>query len=376
MRLVRFSFLIFLLTFFVAFQMPPKKVSLLVAEYDDNAATNFLQHLVNYHFVDGAMVSKETVVSLPTKKAGVTGNYVRFDLGKNRVYRNRYVVTGIGNVIDIKTKKLLVSERGEFVAFHDDSIIFRTNDIFKGKYFSVLNLKTEKFAKVENPNYNPTPRPDIEVDETTKPFSISAYYVNGKQDILVKDAGYGEAQPLLGDDVKRKFQIFWLDNNSFLYANFSKNQQSAIINKVTINHTIEKVGEITEIPATAQSAFFEFSSDGGIVYSCGKGLFSIDLKKKVATKLLYQPIGNNFFVESVENPKYGRTIMYEIDIAGKKWCRPDNAKTISGYAAFQSEIVMGEDRYPQGVAVWNTTTKKWMTLDITNLSDIVGWVEE
>ena len=216
MRLVNVSFLIFIVFLFAAFQLPQKRLSLLIAEYDDNAAVNHLQHLVNYVFVDGAMVSRETIVSLPTQKVGVKGNYVRFDLGKNRIYRSRYVVTGIGNVIDIKTKKLLVEERGDFVAFSGDSIIFYTNDIFKGKYYSVLNLKTEKFGKVENANYNPLPRPDVEVDETTKPFGISAYYVNGKQDILVKDAGYGEAQPLLGEDVKRKFQIFWLDNSSFL----------------------------------------------------------------------------------------------------------------------------------------------------------------
>lgn len=376
MRFFKFSLLAFIVVFFVAFHMPQKRVSLLVAEYDDNAATNNLQHLVNYVFVDGAMVSKETLISLPTKKSGVTGNYVRFDLGKNRIYRNRYVVTGIGNVIDIKTKKLLVYERGDFVKFSGDSIIFHTNDIFKGKYYSVLDLKTEKFGKVENPNFNPLPRPDIEVDETTKPFSISAYYVTGKQDILVKDAGYGEAQPLLGDDVKRRFPIFWLDNTSFLYANFSKIQQSASIYQVNINHTIEKIGDITEIPATAESTFFELSSDGEIVYSCGKGKFSVDLKKKTVSKLVYQPIGNNFFIESDENPKYGRTIMYEIDVAGKKWCRVDNAKTTSGYAAFQNEIVMGEDRFTQGVAVWNTTTKKWTNLSVTSLSDIVGWVEE
>ena len=376
MRLVNVSFLIFIVFLFAAFQLPQKRLSLLVAEYDDNAAVNHLQHLVNYVFVDGAMVSRETIVSLPTQKAGVKGNYVRFDLGKNRIYRSRYVVTGIGNVIDIKTKKLLVEERGDFVAFSGDSIIFYTNDIFKGKYYSVLNLKTEKFGKVENANYNPLPRPDVEVDETTKPVGISAYYVNGKQDILVKDAGYGEAQPLLGEDVKRKFQIFWLDNSSFLYANFMKNQQAAIIYKVNINKTIEKVAEITEIPATAESAIFEFSSTGAIIYSCGKGRFEIDLKKKLATKLLFEPIGNNFFVEADENPKYGRAIKYETAEAGKKWCRLDNAKTTAGYAALQSDIVMGPDRYPQGVAVWNAFTKKWTILDVSSLSDIIGWVEE
>ncbi|MGZ4054170.1 MAG: hypothetical protein ACXVPY_02690 [Bacteroidia bacterium] len=375
MRAVKFSFLIFLTIISAAFYVPQKKVSLLVAEYDDHAAVNHLQYLVNYIFVDGAMVSKETVLSVPTIKDGVKGNYVRFDIGKNKIYRNRYVVTGIGNVIDIQAKKLLVSERADFVAFSGDSIIFHTNDIFKGKYYSVLNLKTEKYQKVENPNYNPLPRPDVEVDETTQPFSISAYNVAGKQDLLVKDAGYGEAQPLLGDDVKRKFPIFWLDNSSFLYANFSKNQQTASIYKVGINKTVEKIADITEIPATAESTSFEFGNDGSIIYSCGKGRFTIDIKKKLATKILFESVGNNFFVESDENPKYGRTIKYAADEAGKKWCRVDNAKTIDGYAAFQSDIVMGTDRYPQGVVVWNTTTKKWTLLDISSLGDIVGWVE-
>ena len=376
MRVIKISFLIAITFLSAAFYMPQKRVSLLVAEYDDNVAQNHLQHLVNYVFADGAMVSKETLLSVPTQKAGVKGNYVRFDLGKNHIYRNRYVITGIGNVIDIKTKKLLVEERGEFIACRGDSIIFHTNDIFKGKYYSVLNLKTEKFAKVENANYNPLPRPDVEVDETTKPFSISAYYVNGKQDVLVKDAGFGESQPLLGDDVKRKFPIFWLDNSSFLYSNFSKNQQSASIYKVSINKTIEKIADITEIPATAESTFFEFTSDGSIVYSCGKGRFFIDLKKKTAAKILFEPMGNNFFVESDENPKYGRMIKYEANEAGKKWCRLDNAKTTSGYAAFQSDMVVGTERYTIGVVVWNAVTKKWITLDVSALGDIVGWVEE
>jgi hypothetical protein len=376
MRVIKVSLLIFMTFIFAAFYLPQKRVSLLVAEYDDNVAANHLQHLVNYVFVDGAMISKETLLSVPTQKAGVKGNYVRFDLGKNHIYRNRYVITGIGNVIDIKTKKLLVEERGEFIGCHGDSIIFHTNDIFKGKYYSVLNLKTEKFAKVENANYNPLPRPDIEVDETTKPFSISAYYVNGKQDLLVKDAGFGESQPLLGDDVKRKFPIFWLDNSSFLYANFSKNQQSAAIFKVSINKSIEKIADITEIPATAESTFFEFTSDGSIVYSCGKGRFFIDLKKKTASRIMFEPVGNNFFVESDENPKYGRTIKYEANEAGKKWCRLDNAKTTSGYAAFQSDMVVGTERYTVGVVVWNAVTKKWTTLDVSSLGDIVGWVEE
>lgn len=376
MRVVKFSFLIILTVVLAAFFPPEKKVSLLVAEYDDNAAKNHLQYLVNYVFINGAMVSKETLLSVPTQKEGVKGNYVRFDIGKNKIYRNRYIVTGIGNVIDIQTKKLLVSEQSTFIVFSGDSIIFYTNDIFKGKYYSVLNLKTEIYKKVDDANFNPLPRPDVEVDETTKPFSISAYYITGKKEVLVADAGYGEAQPLVGDDVRRRFPIFWLDNSSFLYANFSKDQQTSTIYKVSLKKTIEKIAVIDAIPATAENTFFEHSTGGNIIYSCGKGRYLVDLKKLKAEKILYESLGNNFFVEAEENPKYGRTIKFEDKEAGKKWCRLDNAKTTDGYAAFQNEIVIGTEHYPQGVAVWNTITQKWTSLEVSSLADIVGWVQE
>ena len=370
------SFTILITALFLgAFCLPQKKVSLIVAEYDDNAAVNHLQHIVNYTFADGVMVSKEILLSVPTQKKEVKGNYIRFDIGKNKIYRNRYVITGIGNIIDLKNKKVLLSEKDDLIGFNGDSIIFHTNDIFKGQYYSVFNLKTETYQKVQNANYNPLPRPDVEVDETTKPFTINAYSASGKKEVLVKDAGYGEAQPLIGGDVKRKFRVFWLDNSSFLYANFAKSQQAVSIYKVSTDKNIEKIADIDDIPATAANAFFEWDADKNIIYSCGKGRFLIDLKKKKAEPVTFENVGNNFSVESVENAKYGRTIRYENTEAGKKWCRFDNAQTTKEYAAFQTEMVIGADRYPQGIAVWNTGTKKWVMLDASSVANIIGWIE-
>jgi hypothetical protein len=373
-----FKFLILILLTFNAglSTFGQKKVSLLIAEYDGNAAITHLQSLAKYVYIDGIFISRELVISLPTQKKDVQGDYVRFDIGKNRIYRNRYVITGIGNVIDIKTKKLLVEERGDFVAYNGDSIIFHTNNIFKGKYYSVLDLKTEKYQKVEDPNYNPVPRPDVEVDETIKPFSITAYYITGKKDLLVKDAGYGEAQPLIGDDVKRKFQIFWLDNSSFLYGNFSKNQQSVSIYKVGLNKAIEKIATIDEVPATAENAHFEFKDNKDIIYSCGKGRFLIDLKKKLAVKESFEMVGNDFMMESDENSKYGRIIKYKENEIGKKWARIDNVKTTNNFIAGQIELVMGGEHFPLGVGVWNEIAKKWHTLEISSIADVIGWVEE
>lgn len=374
MRLTRFFTLA--LFFLCAIGSAQKKVSLIVAEYDDNAATNHLQNINSYSFTDGVMTGKETLLSVPAQKKDQKGDYIRFDTGRNRLYRNRYLISGTGGIIDLKNRRVLLDAKDEFVAFNGDSVIFHTNDIFKGKYYSVFNLKTEKYQKVENANYNPLPRPDVEVDETVQPFTINAYAVSGKKEVLVKDAGYGESQPLIGDNVKRKFAIFWLDNSSFLYANFSRDQHSLSIYKVGTDKSAEKIADIDAVPSTAANARFEYDAEGNIIYSCGKGRFLIDLKKKKADPVIYEVLGNDFSVESVENPKYGRTARYENDEIGKKWWRYENAQTIPGYIALQVDMVVGADRYPLGVSVWNSSSKKWVLVDASGVESVAGWITE
>jgi len=351
-----------------------QKTSLIAVEYDGNAAATQMQHIIKYTFENGVMQKKETIMTVPARKNGK--DYARFDLGNSTIYKNRYVVTSTGTVIDTKTKNVLSTDNATFVKQSNDSVVFYTNDIFKGKYYAVLNTEKGTYTKVENANYNPRPRPDVEVDETIKPFSITAYYINGKKDVLVKDAGFGEAQPLLGEDVKRKFPIFWLNNTSFLYANFPKNQQMATIYKVNLNKTVEKIADITEIPATAENTSFSYVIDGSVIYTCGKGKFLIDVAKKKAEKLTSENIGNGFLVDTDDNPKFGKTVKYESVEIGKKWCRTDNAKTIKNYVALQNDIVIGTERYTQGIIVWNTFTKKWLLLDTPSLVNIVGWIEE
>lgn len=322
------------------------------------------------------MTERKVIMSVPSKNEKTKADFIRFDIGKNFIYKNRYIITGIGNVIDLKTQKIVVPDRGEFIKASGDSLIFYTNDIFKGKYYSILNTQTNNYQKVENANYNPRPRPDVEVDEISKPNNITAYYISGKKDVLIKDAGFGQPQPLLGDDVKRKFPIFWINNASFLYANFPKGQTMLSIYKVGLNKNVEKIADITEVPATAKNDFFTLAADGNILYSCAKGKYLIDLTKKKADKLIFENVGNDFSVESDENPKYGRIVKYQNNDIGKKWCNTDNAVTTGGYAAFPFELVIGTERYPQGIVVWNNITQKWMNLECSSLISIIGWVEE
>ena len=73
MRVVKFSFLIILTFVLTAFFPPGKKLSLLVAEYNDNAAKNHLQYLVNYVFM--TLPSRCCCMELYYPKMDLSGSF-------------------------------------------------------------------------------------------------------------------------------------------------------------------------------------------------------------------------------------------------------------------------------------------------------------
>src|ERR1017187_8333888 len=118
-----------------------------------------------------------------------------------------------------------------------------------------------------------------------------------------------------------------------IFMILTRNKMCLLKMPVMVKHS-----QLSVIKQNVNFHYFEYDANDNIVYSCGKGRFIIDLKKKKANKIIYENIGNDFFVESVENINYGRKIKFgDIEI-GKKWCRFDNAQTTKGYAAFQNDM--------------------------------------
>jgi hypothetical protein len=346
-----------------------KKNSLLVAEYDQQAAKNNLQHLVLYKFSDGKMTGKEDVLAVPGKKDGAP--YVRFDLGINHVYKNRYIVTGIGNVIDLQTKKVVVDSRDQFVKFSGDSIVFFTNDIFKGKYYSVFDIRTGLYKKVEKPSFRAIRGQDIEVDYSTRNYRIFLYPASAPKELIVKDAGYGEEMATASQ--KSQIPFFWVDDASFVYANFSSDHSSASIWIVNANKSAEKIGEIDGVPASQVNSKFYLDDENNLLFTCMKGDFQVDLKKKKLLELPFQSFGNGFKVETDENVKYGRVIKYNDQVIGKYFCNYSTIKTTVEGIAFQYDLVVNGEHYAQGLAVWNASTKHWTELDNTDVANVIGW---
>ena len=361
------AFLLTALSFFTA--TPPIKNSLLVVQLDPKSSVNHLQHLVSYQFEDGKNISRDTILSVAISRKDVKGDYVRFDIGKNKIYRNRYIVTGIGNIIDIKNKKLLLDQKDQFVKFSGDSIIFYTNDIFKGKYYSVYDLKKEKYSQIENAAYKAIVGGSAEVDYSAKPFKMWMYDINDKRELLVEDAGDIEVKGKNQNSVP----LFWISETGLLYAKTSTGGSKTRIFKVNTDKTKELIGEIDQLQYFGNLGFYKYDEDN-IIFSSPKVKYKIDVAKKLVTKLSFISVGNKFYAELDEDPHYGRKIKNNDAEIGKYFCNISNIKSNEKMVALSYEMAVMDERYPQGIMLWDRDTKAWKSLDAPDVSSVIGWI--
>lgn len=374
MRAIRFiPAALFLFLCFSGFRKAGKKMSLLVAEYDVKAGQNFQQHLTAYHFVDGKYLSKEKIVTVAGKKDGV--NYVRFDQGQNKIYRNRYVITGIGNVIDIREKKVILDKKDRFLRGRGDSLIFYTNDIFKGRYFSYLDLKTGQYHEIHDLLFNALEGQDIEVDQSNRQFKIWLYPPGKDKQLLVNDAGYGE-DPAARTEKNVRVPFVWLNNDQFLYPHYSQSRNFCTIYKVDIpTRKQEAVGTVDQVPSIPFNSYFYKDDKGAWVYVCGKGNFVIDAKKKKLTQITVEDLGFGFTADLKEVQGSGRAFQFNGSVIGKHYCDHRKAKTCPEMIAVPFELVVNGERYPQGVIVWEAAGKIWKEIPAMDVAALVGFVE-
>jgi hypothetical protein len=367
-----FSFVI-LSAFYISTE---KKHFLIVAVYDSQAANNHIVHLQKIPFNAGMPGAPENIMDVVTQQPGDRVPRIRFDLGASQVYRNRWIITSYGNVIDIAQRKILVDSHDQFVRASGDSIIFYTNDITRGKFYSVLDLSTGIYEQVRSPSFRALTGRDVEPDCSSKNFKIYFYPPSAQKVELVKDAGFGEDVSLI-PQTKPSCPIFWIDNDNFLYPNYSSAHDYVAIMKVNFSSkTQEKLGGIDKLPENHQLSFFYKNTDGEIIYSCSRGQFRIDPAKKEVSELQFLSAGNGFSIAVSETDKKGRVIRIGEQNIGTYYCTPGSTVTTAGHIAFPYEIVLGDEHYLQGAAVYSAVSKQWKTVCDSDLSAVVGWMEE
>ncbi|MGL4597056.1 MAG: hypothetical protein ACRCYO_05995 [Bacteroidia bacterium] len=353
-----------------------KKMRLLIADHDAQAAQSHLQHLTSYAFVNGIAGPKQTVVSVLTQKPGQKGSFIRFDLGMNQIYQKRWVITGIGNVIDLNLKRVVLDQKDRFVRSSGDSLIFFTNDIFRGKFYSVFDLKTTTYQQIYDPAYRALPGKDVETDCTLKNYKIYYYPLAAPKIELVKDAGYGEDVSMIAG-AKSQCPIYWIDNDRFVYPNYSAARDFVSLMLVSVStKQSEKLGVIDQLPANKNLSRFYTDAEGGLVYVCSRGHFRVDVSHKKVEILNELPVGHGFTIAlNSKNPK-GREIKHDGKLIGTYFCDPELARTAPGCIAFPFEMVFENDHFIQGAAAWTSDSEKWKTLSDSDIASVVGWIED
>lgn len=370
--------LLFLLPLLLCFApATEKKTSLVIAVYDTQAAQNHIVHLLKIPFVNGVAGAQEKLMDVLTQQPGDKTPRIRFDLGPNTIYRDRWVITSYGNVVDLQQKKVLVDQHDQFVKASGDSLVFYTNDIFKGKYYSWVNLQTGEYKKITSLTYSAKVGKDVEPDCSSRNYKIYLYPAAAPKIELVRDAGYGEDISLI-PGAKPQCPICWISNDEFVYPNYSAEKNYVAIYKVSaVTKEQEKLGDIDRIGENHKLSRFYTNAHGQLIYECARGYFSVDVKKKEVTEQKELYVGSSDFTISVdETPGKGRVIRSGSTSIGTYFCDPFAASAVNGFVAFPYEISMGGEHYLQGAAAYSAATGKWKTIGDSDLAAVVGWMEE
>lgn len=345
------------------------KQGLIVVHVEAGGKGDFKQKIYNYHILNGHYVGREELLTIVGKKDGK--DYLRTDLGTNQIYNNRYLVTGIGNIIDLKEKKVLFDGRANLVKLANDSAVYYTNDAFKGKYYSVFNFKTNTYGEVKSLTFKAKAGQDVEFDKTTSPYKLFLYPMNKPKIQLVADAGFGQT----ADGSKPDPLMWWLDNANFIFTYFNKENTEMSFFKVNVDSKSQTlIGKLAINPEKQAARLSKLSATEFLVF-IGQKQILIDIAKNQVNDLQFSKEENGFSYEC-KLAGSGRIVKYKNTESGKYHFQPKNFKTSTNIAAMVKEIVMGADSYQQGLGVWNFNKQKWESVDCEDVLTLVGFINE
>lgn len=347
------------------------KQGLIIVHVEAATKSDFKQKIYNYHFLNGHFTGREELLTVSGKQNGK--DYVRTDIGENTLYNERYLITGIGNIIDLKEKKVLWDGRGNVVDVRNDSVIYYINDAFKGKYYAVYSFKTKAYTEVKQLLFKGKVGQDVEFDKTKQPFQLILYPPSKPKVELSKDAGYG--QKVLNDTRIPDPLLWWIDENTLIYAHFNKENTEVKFMKLFIDtkQTVN-LGTVIIVPSTTAATFNRLSKTLGI-YQIGTKQIMLDATASSITELQFTKPQNGFSAECKTNA-YGRIVKLNDKEIGKFHFQLKNFKSLANMVAIVKELLIGTESYQQGITVWNYEKKTWEKVDAEDVLAFVGWVKE
>jgi hypothetical protein len=366
-----------------------QRVSLIVANIDDsNSEFDRTQDLIKYDFENGEHVSTETIVTNP-------GGQLRFNCEKSRVYRNRYVITDFGDIVDITTRQFIHQggsgpEYTRLLGLEGDYVFIYQPQTEKYYYFNLANLETRE---LEDPGSWSLPgvlSPDGTMSVTSIGWNegqIWLHYLNGETEMLGE--GFFVEYSLLSSS-RSGVPLLWLNNERVLTQ---KSNEEIVI--VTIEGSVTPVVNIdlnhldyapSEYKGALKAKLFK-DFNGNIIYAIsligpdGKfryNRFVIDVENESYSTYdpEWIPLGHKFEYSSREGYTIIRYDGYEI---GQEQCFTEGyEQTIKGHIAITRQESC--DYYPTSVRVWSSANEEWTSMDFEfpvwiTYSSIIGWIE-
>ena len=363
---------IFIFLYVLGFSQTTSDESLIVVHYDKEGKTELRQLIYRYNFINNIYTGREQIMAVVGRKNNK--DYVRCDIGINTLYKDRYLITGIGNIIDLQEKKVIHDGTAKLVRCSNDSIIFYTNDAFKGKFYSYFNLKTNSYAEIKSLAFKLIYGQDVEFDRSSIPYKLYYYPQNKPKVLLMEDAGH---ENFSGKNNADGIPIYWIDDDSFLFPNVKMANLEGTVIKYTIS--TKTIKEIGPFKSSAQiPVFYKFVkgyAKNQVEFYFKDELYIINPVVETMLFSHYTEIDDSFSVE-VHSKSTGRNVYYKAIDIGKKHFELINFKTSSNYAGIVKEIRMGDESYQQGIEVYNITKKKWESIDSEDVAALVGWIKK
>jgi hypothetical protein len=355
--------LLFLVALFSRVCAAERTYSLIVAEYGEDSAGDQTQHLVRYRFKDGVLAARESILTTKTSD-------LRFDLGRNQIYQNRYVITTWGDVIDLATGKILYKSKGDLAGIEreSNSVIVRVNrDDDRGVH--AFDLASRHDRLLEQPGFwaeRGMVSPDGQLSATGDGSAVWLQPRSGGKVLLGSDFGRE------GTFECSEFQgptFIWLDDKHLLTQ-----RGNGRLVVVDIKGHMEPLVTIPDVDAFGCGPDLRRDEDNHFYY-VARQAWQIDVGKRTFEPYLWESRGNGFDVEYQRNAADGRAIRYRGKEIGRWWC-DSFPLTAPGHLAVEFGPAGSNLGYPEGVKVWSAQNRAWTTIKPDWLVTIIGWVED
>lgn len=345
--------------------------SLIVIQYDSLGESELKQCIYKYNFNGESYLGKEKIMTIEGKRSGQ--DYIRFDLGENTLYNNRYLISNSGNIIDLKDKKVLFDGNGKVVYCANDSVVYFINDAFDGKYFALFNLKTNKYSEIKNQHYNPLPGQEVEIDRSKSPYKLVYFPPKKAKEVLMHDAGHGGVST--GSAYKiGGIPIYWVDNHVFLFPNVKvSNLEGSIVKYDLKTKTAKEIGNFNSTSNLAPGYKFLKGRSSFVEFYFKDRLYLINPTKDVMLLTNFKEFDAGFSVEMITKQN-GRGVWLKGKEVGRQHFEIKNFRSSINHAALLKEVFFGDESIQQGLAVFCVAANKWKDLQAEKVVAVIGWI--